>query len=464
MDSRTIMEEMIGKARAAQKIIEGYDQQQIDELCMIIGKTVYDNAESLARMAVDETGMGVYEDKVKKNMGKSRIIWNDMKGEKSIGILDRDEEEGLVYVAKPMGVIGCITPVTNPIVTPMCNAMFAVKGANAAIICPHPKAKACSAETVRLIRENLAAAGAPADLIQCIEEPTLELSNLTMQMCDESICTGGAGMVKAAYSSGKPALGVGPGNVQCLIDEDVDLEDVIPMMMEGRCFDNGIICTGEQAAIVPNDRLEEAVRVYRENGAYYIDAVSEDGADGGKAEANAVRAAMFPGGAMDPKLAGKSAAEVAEKAGIEVPKGTRMILIRPESFGPADDLSKEKMAPVQTIYTYETWEEAIGIAAANFETGGAGHTVAVHSNTESHIEQAALALPASRFTINQVSSTNSGGSFFNGLAPTTTLACGSWGGNSLSENVSWRHLFNISRIAYKKAAAVQPPDDEIWSL
>ena len=173
---------------------------------------------------------------------------------------------------------------------------------------------------------------------------------------------------------------------------------------------------------------------------------------------------MFPGGKMDPSLAGKSAADVAGRAGIDLPEGIRMLLVRPENYGPADDLSKEKMAPVQTIYTYGTWEEAIAIAAANFETGGAGHTVAVHSNSEEHIEAAAQALPASRFTINQVSSTNSGGSFFNGLAPTTTLACGSWGCNSLSENVSWRHLFNVSRIAYKKAAAVQPPDDEIWSL
>ncbi|MBQ3924915.1 MAG: aldehyde dehydrogenase family protein [Firmicutes bacterium] len=460
MDNRVIIAEMLERALSAQKVIETYDQERIDELCMIIGKTVYDNAEVLARMAIDETGMGVYEDKVKKNMGKSRIIWNDIKGGKSRGIIGKDEEEGLVFVAKPIGVIGCITPVTNPIVTPMCNAMFAVKGANSVIICPHPKAKKCSFETVKMIRENLAAAGAPVDLVQCIEEPTIELSNLTMQMCDECICTGGAGMVKAAYSSGRPALGVGPGNVQCLIDEDVDLEEVIPMLMEGRCFDNGIICTGEQAAIFPASKLEEAVKVYEANGAYYIDETDAEGAD----EAAAIRNVMFPGGVMDASLAGKSAAYVAGKAGIELPEGIRMILIRPKNYGPADDLSKEKMAPVQTLYTYDTWDEAISIADANFSTGGAGHTVAVHSNTTENIEAAALALPASRFTINQVSSTNSGGSFFNGLAPTTTLACGSWGCNSLSENVSWRHLFNVSRIAYKKTAAVQPSDDDNWSL
>ena len=182
MQDKRIMDEMLEKSRAAQKAIEAYTQEQVDELCRVIGRTVYDNAEELARMAVEETGMGLYEDKVKKNMGKSRIIWNDIKGGKSVGIIRRIPEEGIVEVAKPIGVIGCITPVTNPIVTPMCNAMFAVKGRNSAIICPHPSAKKCSAETVRRINENLAKAGAPEGLVQCIEEPTLELSSMTMQM------------------------------------------------------------------------------------------------------------------------------------------------------------------------------------------------------------------------------------------------------------------------------------------
>ena len=455
---RADVESMIERARAAQKIIETYSQEQVDELCMIIGKTVYDNAEDFARMAVDETGMGLYEDKVKKNMGKSRIIWNSMKGKKSVGILRSIPEEGIVEVAKPMGVIGCVTPVTNPIVTPMCNAMFAVKGRNSVIICPHPKAKACSVETVRRINERLAEAGAPENLIQCIEEPTLEFSKMTMEMCDVCISTGGASMVKAAYSSGKPAFGVGPGNVQCLIDDDVDLREVIPMLIEGRKFDNGIICTGEQAALFLNEKIGEALEIYRENGAYCIDAMN-----GGKAEADAICEALFPGGVLNSAMAGKSAFEVAAAAGIDIPKDTTIIAVRAEKFGAEDDLSKEKPAPVQTVYGYDTWDEAIAIAEENLRLNGAGHTVAVHSNTQEHIEQAALTLPASRFTINQVSSTNSGGSFFNGLSPSTTLACGSWGGNSISENLSWKHLFNVSRIAYK-IDAVQPSDEEIWSM
>jgi NAD-dependent aldehyde dehydrogenases len=250
MTDQEIMDSMMQKAKKAQKEFEKYNQEQVDEVVRTIAKTVFDNAEKLARMAVDETGMGVYEDKVKKNMGKARVIWEDCKGGKSVGIIERIPEEGLVVVAKPMGVIGCITPTTNPIVTPMCNAMFAAKGRNAVIICPHPRSKKCSTETVVLINEALAKIGAPENLIQCIAEPTMELSGLVMKECDVCISTGGAGMVKAAYASGKPAFGVGPGNVQTIIDDDVDLEKVIPMIIEGRCFDNGIICSGEQTAIM----------------------------------------------------------------------------------------------------------------------------------------------------------------------------------------------------------------------
>ena len=475
MQDKRIMDEMLEKSRAAQKAIEAYTQEQVDELCRVIGKTVYDNAEELARMAVEETGMGLYEDKVKKNLGKSRIIWNDIKGGKSVGIIRRIPEEGIVEVAKPIGVIGCITPVTNPIVTPMCNAMFAVKGRNSAIICPHPSAKKCSAETVRRINENLAKAGAPEGLVQCIEEPTLELSSMTMQMCDTCISTGGAAMVRTAYSSGKPAFGVGPGNVQCLIDRDADLAQAIPKIITGRCFDNGIICSGEQSVILPEEMLDDALEVFAANGAYYI---SE------KDEVDAVRRILFPSSQMNKNLVGRSAADVAEATGVEVPEGTRMLLVRAAGCGykavlneeggraaelirqagyaADDDLAKEKMAPVQALYVYKEWEQALAIAKANMELQGNGHSVAIHSGNEANIEKAALVLHASRFVVNQACSTNAGGSFVNGLAPSTTLGCGSWGGNNISENLSWRHLFNVSRIAYEKPGAAQPSDEEIW--
>jgi len=404
-------------------------------------------------MAVDETGMGVYEDKVKKNMGKARVIWEDCKGGKSVGIIERIPEEGLVVVAKPMGVIGCITPTTNPIVTPMCNAMFAAKGRNAVIICPHPRSKKCSTETVVLINEALAKIGAPENLIQCIAEPTMELSGLVMKECDVCISTGGAGMVKAAYASGKPAFGVGPGNVQTIIDDDVDLEKVIPMIIEGRCFDNGIICSGEQTAIMPEGKLDEAAAIYEKNDTYFV----KDAA-----EVKAVRDALFPGGVMNKDLVGRSAIEVANAAGIKVKETTKMLLVKADTYGADDYLSKEKMAPVQTLYLYDTWQKAIDIAEANLDVMGEGHSVSIHSNNEEHIEAAAMQLHASRFLINQVCSTNNGGSFFNGLRGTTTLGCGSWGNNSISENLNWNYLFNKSRIAYVKPNSSMPSDKEIW--
>ena len=442
MEAKEYVESLVEKARAAQKVIEGYTQEQVDVLCREIAKTVYDNAEMLAKMAVEETRMGVYEDKVTKNKGKARVIWNDMKGGKSVGIIGRYPEKGIIEVAKPMGVVASITPTTNPIVTPMCNAMFAVKGRNAVIVGPHPRSKACSYKTVELINERLAKLGAPENLIQCVPEPTMEISGLLMQTCDVVLATGGPGVVKAAYSSGKPSYGVGAGNVQCIMDEDVDYAEHVPMIIDGRCFDNGIICSGEQNAITPASKVDELIAEYRKNRGYVV----ED-----PAEINALRDAMFPNGVMNKNLVGQSALKVAEAAGIKVP-----------AYGKDDYFSKEKMCPVMALYTYNTWEEAIAIADANLSVEGRGHSVAIHSNNQAHIEQAAEVLPVSRFLINQVCSTNNGGSLLNSLSATTTLGCGSWGGNTLSENVSWRHLFNVSRIATVRPGAVAPTDEEIW--
>ena len=232
MDAELFVKDLVVRARAAQKLFENSNQEQVDAACRAIAKAIFDNAEPLARMAVDETCMGVYEDKIKKNQGKARVIWNDLKGKKSVGIIDRLPEQGLVLVAKPMGVVGAVTPTTNPIVTPMCNAMFALKGRNAIIICPHPRSKKCSGEAVRLMKAALEPLGVPQDIIQIIDEPTVELSGQVMKQCDVCISTGGMGMVRAAYASGKPAFGVGAGNVQCMIDEDADLEKAIPMIIE----------------------------------------------------------------------------------------------------------------------------------------------------------------------------------------------------------------------------------------
>ena len=453
MEAKEYVEGLVEKARVAQKVIEGYTQEQVDVLCREIAKTVYDNAELLARMAVDETRMGVYENKVSKNMGKARVIWNDMKHGKSVGIINRYPEKGIIEVAKPMGVVAAITPTTNPIVTPMCNAMFAVKGRNAIIVGPHPRSKACSTKTVELINERLAKLGAPENLIQCVPEPTMEISGLLMKTCDVVLATGGPGVVKAAYSSGKPSYGVGAGNVQCILDEDVDYAKVVPMIIDGRCFDNGIICSGEQNAITPASKVDELVAEYKKNHGVLID---------DPAQVDALRSAMFPGGVMNKDLVGQSALKVAAAAGIDVPENTRVLLVKAPAYGKDDYFSEEKMCPVMALYTYDTWDEAIAIADANLSVAGRGHSVAIHSNNQAHIEKAAELLPVSRFLINQICATNNGGSLFNSLSATTTLGCGSWGGNTISENLSWRHLFNVSRIATVRPGAVAPTDEEIW--
>lgn len=452
-ESTAFVQNMIEKARAAQKIFEAFNQDQVDAIVKAMAKAIFDNAEPLARMAVDETRMGVYEDKVKKNQGKARVIWSELKGKKSVGIIRELPELGLIEVAKPMGVVGAVTPTTNPIVTPMCNAMFALKGRNAIIICPHPRAKKCSTESVRLMREAIIPLGAPADIIQIIEEPSVELSGLVMKLCDVCISTGGMGMVRAAYSSGKPAFGVGAGNVQCLIDEDVDIAKAVPMIVEGRRFDNGIICSGEQTAIMPRKDYDRIVAEFEKNGVAYIS---------DKADVAKIRDTIFPDGVMNKDCVGQDAMFVAKKAGVSVPEGTKVLLLKADGYGKDDRLSSEKMCPVIAAYAYDTWEEAVEIAYQNLMVTGKGHSVCIHSHNRERINYAADKLPVSRFLLNQICATSNGGSFFNSLSATTTLGCGSWGNNSISENLSWKHLFNVSRIADIRPGSKMPTDEEIW--
>lgn len=455
MANQCSVSELINKAQVAQQILETYTQEQVDALARAIGKTVYDNAELLARECVDETRMGVYEDKVGKCKGKSRTIWNSLKGKKSVGIIKEEPEKGLVYIAKPKGIIGAITPTTNPIVTPMCNAMFAVKGRNTIIIAPHPRSKKCSTHTVQLINAESKKLGAPENLIQIIEEPSVELTQELMQSVDVVVATGGAGMVKSAYSSGRPSYGVGPGNVQVIIDRDYDFDQAAKDIIIGRKFDNGIICSGEQSIIAPEEKHAEIMQAFVKNGAYYI----EDAAVVDK-----FRKTLFIDRVINGKAVGQSVKFIADLAGVEVPEGTKVVILKAQGIGREDVLCKEKMFPYMITLTYKTFEEAIDIAKTNLLYEGAGHTAVVHSHNQEHIIQAGLALPFSRLTVNQPSSTNAGGSFYNGFNPTTTLGCGSWGNNSISENLTYTHLINISRIGYFNKDAKVPTDEEIWAL
>jgi succinate-semialdehyde dehydrogenase len=452
MEAQEYVAGLVEKAKIAQQKYESFTQEQVDAIVKAIGKVVFDNAEELARMAVDETKMGVYEDKIKKNQGKARIIWNSLKGQPSVGVIGRDETSGLTLVARPVGVVGAIAPCTNPVVTPMSNAMFAIKGRNSIIVAPHPRAKKCNKIVLDEIIKRITALGAPEHAIQYIEEPTNELSAELMKSVDAVVATGGMGMVRAAYSSGRPAFGVGAGNVQCIIDRGVDAETAAVKIVAGRIFDNGIICSAEQSAVIHKDDCAAVIGEFKKCGAYYVKSENE---------IRQLKEALFPGGTMNKELVGQPIIKTAEAAGLPVPENTKLIVVKASSGDLL--LGKEKMCPVLAAYTYETWEEAVEIAKANLEIEGNGHSCAIHSNNREHIEYAGAALPVCRVIVNQICATQNGGSFYNSLTPTTTLGCGSWGNNSISENLSYTHLFNKARIAYTKPEAKMPSDDEIWS-
>ena len=449
------IDELIRKARAAQAVYETFSQDKVDAIVRGIGKYVYDNAEPLARMAVDETGIGLYEDKILKNKGKARVIWNNLKGKKSRGVIGEDPETNLVLVAKPMGVVGAVTPVTNPIVTPMCNGMFALKAGNAVIFAPHPKAQKCTEHLTREFMKVVYAQGGPDNLVQVVMDGSVEKTQQLMKAVDVVVATGGAAMVKSAYSSGKPSFGVGAGNVPVIIDRGVNIKDAVEKIVTGASFDNGIICSHEQFVFAPEESYAETLGFFGATGKVWF---TDD-----PAEVQKLRDTVFPNGQLNKDVVGKTPREVGAMAGIDVPASARLILLPAKGAGRDDVLAKEKLCPVIAILPYRSFSEAVAKAKANLLVEGAGHSAALHSNDEQHIRSAGVELPISRLVVNQPSSLTAGGSLTNGFAPTTTLGCGSWGGNSISENLDYKHLMNVSRIGKVIAGKKVPTDEEIWA-
>lgn len=454
MENRETIQALVARGRKAQAVLEGYTQQQLDAIVRAMAKAVYDNAEPLAQLAVEETRMGVYENKVAKNKGKARIIWNALKGKKTVGVLREIPEEGLVEIAKPMGVVCAVLPCTNPIVTPMCNAMFAVKSANTIIVAPHPRGLRCTARVKELFDAEFDKLGCPKDIFLTLEDSSVEMTQTLMSACDIVVATGGSAMVRSAYSSGKPSFGVGPGNVQGIYDDDIDIPAAVTKAVASRIFDNGIICSADQTVIAPRATYSRIMDEFIRQGAYY----TQD-----PAEVELWRNAIFPSGVMNKHLVGQDVEKLAAAAGVQVPRGTKLIIVKAEKAGAEDVLSKEKMCPFMSAYAYDTWEEAVEIAKENLLYEGAGHSVSIQSNNRERLVYAGLHLPVSRVLVNQSCATMNGGAFANGLSPTTTLGCGSWGNNSISENLSYRHFYNTQRIAFEKPSWRQPTDEEIWS-
>ncbi|WP_428103503.1 aldehyde dehydrogenase family protein [Candidatus Rariloculus sp.] len=455
MIADTEIQDLVARARAAQAVYERMSQEEVDAIVKGVAKYVFDNAEPLARMAVDESGIGLYEDKILKNKGKSRTIWNNLKDKKSRGVIGEDSDSNLVLVAKPMGVVGAVTPVTNPIVTPMCNGMFALKAGNAVIFAPHPKAQKCTEHLTDEFMKVVKANGGPDDLVQVVRNGSIDKTRELMQAVDVVVATGGPAMVKSAYSSGKPSFGVGAGNVPVIIDRDVDLKAAIDKIVTGASFDNGIICSHEQFVLAPEEQYEETLQLFEATGKVWI---TED-----EEQIDRLRELVFPDGYLNKDVVGRSPREIAAMAGIDVPASARLILLPASGAGSDDVLAKEKLCPVIAILPYRNFDEAVAKARANLLVEGAGHSAALHSDNEEHIRSAGIGLPVSRLVINQPSSLTAGGSLTNGFAPTTTLGCGSWGGNSISENLDYKHLMNISRIGKVIAGKPVPTDEEIWA-
>lgn len=431
------VKQLVEKARLAMVEIQNYDQIQVDNMLEAMSNNMLKHAEELAKLAVEEAGMGRVDHKVMKNQNMANNIYNSLKGKKSVGIIDSNKETGIIKIAHPVGVIGAISPTTNPTITPMGNSLMALKGKNAVIVSPHPRSLKTTLRTIELLREALVSEGCPADLIQVIDNPSVEKSQELMRSVDVIVATGGPGMVKAAYSSGKPAYGVGPGNVPLILDNDFDVKTAATLAVIGRSFDNGIVCACTQSLIYPENKEEKLISELESNGAYVV---TDD------VEVSKFRDLIFKNGIPNPDTLGKDPKIIADMIGIKIPENIQIIVLKTTKYGEGELLSKEKLNPVMSLIPHTSFENALEIAISNLNVEGKGHSAGILTNNEEHAIEAGLKLPVSRVLVNQPT-IDAGGSPNNGLSPTVSLGCGSWGNNSISENLKFEHLINISRVA-----------------
>ena len=433
-----LIDEYIERARKAQAVAATMTQEQIDKLVKAMAVVIFEHAEELGKMAVEETGMGHPEHKMLKNIGKSTGTWAELKGKPSIGVIREEPENGVIVLAKPMGVLGCVTPTTNPTITPLVNGMCAIKCANALVVSPHPRALKTTSLSVKYMNDAIVKAGGPADLIQCIDCPDVDISGLLMKKVDVVLATGGPDMVKAAYSSGKPAFGVGPGNSQSILDRGQNWDDVANWVIDGRTFDLGVICAGNQCIHVHEDDYEAVKAAFIKAGAYWADS---------EAEVKKFRDTLFPeGGALNKAVIGQFPNAMGKMAGVNVPDDATILMVKADNTN--DPLCKEKLTTATCILTYKTFDEAVDAACTNLYREGAGHSAVVYSSDDAKILAAAKKLPVGRILVNQPGHAAGGDARCNGLEGTVSLGCGSWGGNSISENLTYHHLYNVSRIAY----------------
>ena len=444
VDSVEKLEESIAKVRKAQEEFSKFTQEKVDEIFKAAAIAANSARIPLAKMAVEETGMGIVEDKVIKNHYAAEYIYNKYRDAKTCGVVEEDKAYGIKKVLEPIGLIAAVIPTTNPTSTAIFKTLISLKTRNGIIISPHPRAKKSTIEAARIVLEAAVKAGAPENIISWIDVPSLELTNTVMQAADTILATGGPGMVKSAYSSGKPALGVGAGNTPAIIDENADIILAVNSIIHSKTFDNGMICASEQSVILLDSIYEQAKAEFVKRGCYILN----------EEEIEKVRKTIIINGALNAKIVGQKAHTIAALAGVEVPENTKILIGEVESVELSEEFAHEKLSPVLAMYKAKDFTDAVQKARKLIDDGGLGHTSSLYINTvteKEKVEQFYNNMKTCRVLINTPSSQGGIGDIYNfKLAPSLTLGCGSWGGNSVSENVGIKHLLNIKTIAERR--------------
>ena len=438
------LEKRIAAMKEAQKVFATYTQEQVDKIFFEAAMAANKQRIPLAQMACEETGMGVVEDKVIKNHYAAEYMYNAYKNVKTCGVIEEDTSYGIKKIAEPVGLVGAIIPTTNPTSTAIFKTLICLKTRNAILISPHPRAKKCTAEAARIVYEAAVKAGAPEGIIGCIEEPTIELSGMVMKAADVILATGGPGMVKAAYSSGKPAVGVGPGNTPVIMDSTCDIQTAVYSVIHSKTFDNGMICASEQSVTAVADIYDKVRAEFIKRGCHILN----------KTELDKMRQIILtPAGTVNPKIVGQKAATIAELAGFTVPADTKILIGEVSSVDVAEPFAHEKLSPVLALYKAKDYDTALDMADQLVKDGGYGHTASlyVHPTEAEKLAKFADRMKTCRILVNTPSSQGGIGDLYNfKLAPSLTLGCGSYGGNSVSENVNVKHLMNVKTVAERR--------------
>ncbi len=444
VDSVETLEKRLAEVRAAQREFSSYSQEQVDKIFKAAATAANMARIPLAKMAVEETGMGVVEDKVIKNNYASEYIYNKYKNEKTCGVIDEDKAFGIKKIAEPLGVLAAVIPTTNPTSTAIFKTLIALKTRNGIVISPHPRAKKSTIEAARIVLNAAVKAGAPENIIGWIDIPSLEMTNLIMREADCILATGGPGMVTAAYSSGKPAIGVGAGNTPAIIDESADILLAVNSIIHSKSFDNGMICASEQSVIVDKNIYSKVKKEFEYRGCYFL---KPD-------EIDKVRKTIIINGALNAKIVGQKPVTIARLAGVEIPETTRVMIGEVESVDLSEEFAHEKLSPVLAMYKAKNFDDALDKAEQLIADGGYGHTSSVYLNTvteQEKLDKFGERMKTCRILVNTPSSHGGIGDLYNfKLNPSLTLGCGSWGGNSVSENVGVKHLINIKTVAERR--------------